>query len=444
MFRTLGERTSVRNGDRNPRRRVYQSVAAMPTPGEEERSGIRAKPVAKKHAYHLQIDVPLLLVFITLVVFGLIMVYSASYDYSFFHYGDSSTMFKRQLLFLVVGLAAMVFLTFIDFHHLRRIVVPAMGITILLLIYVFIANEFVNGSFRTIYNGSIQPSELAKLVTIVYLSVWLFARREQLSNIYFGLIPLAAILGVLGGLIAKQPDFSAMLMIFCLGGLMFFLAGGDLRQIGLLLLVAIIVGWLVVQISSTASIRMHDYTMGLQDPAKGSDHVLWSFESFVKGGWLGVGIGNAETKLIGLPVPPTDSIYAVIGEETGVLGAASLIFLFSLLLWRGLTIAHRAPDEMGSLLAAGLTIWISIEAFVNMAGMVNLLPFAGNALPFISSGGSNLLVSLMAMGIILNISRLSIRQKEENGKFFDAVVNLRRWDRRRSVPSTRRSTSNAR
>ena len=442
MFRTLGERTSVRAAERDRRRRVYRSVAdsfTIPVSGAEERSSSPAKPVTKKRALQFKIDVPLLLVLVSLLIFGLLMVYSASYDYSFLFYGDSTTMFKRQLIFLAIGLLSMVTLTFVDYHFWRRMAVLVMGGTIFLLVLVFLANEVLNGASRTLYRGSIQPSELAKLVIIIYLAVWLFARRGQLSNIQFGLIPLAVILGILGGLIVSQPDLSAMVMIFCLGGLMFFLAGGELRQIGLLLLVALIVGWLIVQISPTASQRITDYIAGLKDPTQGSAHVLWSFEAFVKGGWLGVGIGKAETKLIGLPVPPTDSIYAVVGEETGVLGALGLVFLYGLLLWRSLKIARRAPDELGSLLAAGLGIWIAMEAFINMAVMVNLLPFAGNALPFISSGGSNLVVSLAAIGIMLNISRLSARKKEENGKLVDAVVDLRRWNRRRRVSSTRRS-----
>jgi cell division protein FtsW len=444
MFRTLGERTSVRVTERDRRRRVFRSVAdgfAIPAPGIEERKGSLVKPAVKKRAFQFKIDIPLLLVIISLVIFGLLMVYSASYDYSFWKYGDSTTMFKRQLIFLGIGLICMVALIFFDYHSLRRVVVFLMGGTIFLLVCVFIVNEALNGAVRTLYQGSGQPSELAKLVIIIYLSVWLFARREQLSNIQFGLIPLAVILGILGGLIVSQPDLSAMVMIFCLGGLMFFLAGGELRQIGLLLIVAILVGWLIVQISPTASQRIQDYFAGFKDPTKGSAHVLWSFEAFVKGGWLGVGIGKAETKLIGLPVPPTDSIYAVVGEETGVFGAISLVLLYGLLLWRGLTIARRAPDELGSLLAAGLGIWIAMEAFINMAVMVNLLPFAGNALPFISSGGSSLIVSLAAIGILLNISRLSTRKKEENGKLFDAVVDLRRWNRRRRVSGARRATS---
>jgi len=134
-----------------------------------------------------------------------------------------------------------------------------------------------------------------------------------------------------------------------------------------------------------------------------------------------------------LPVPPTDSIYAVIGEETGVFGAVFLVILYALLFWRGILVASRAPDALGALLAAGLSLWIAIEAFINMAVMVNLMPFAGNALPFISYGGSNLLVSLAAVGILLNVSRQSVQNMENRGRLFGAVVNLRWRDRRRRV-----------
>jgi cell division protein FtsW len=166
-----------------------------------------------------------------------------------------------------------------------------------------------------------------------------------------------------------------------------------------------------------------------------------SLEAFVNGGWLGVGIGNARTKLTGLPVPPTDSIFAVVGEETGVLGATALVVLYLVLLWRGLGIARRAPDQLGTLLAAGLSLWIGMEALVNMAVMLNLLPFAGNALPFISAGGSNLVVSLAAIGILMNISRSSVRVKDNEGRSFVAVVDLRGRNRRRRVSRSRRAAS---
>jgi len=390
---------------------------------------------------HLSIDVPLLLTAITLGVFGLLMVYSASWDYSYQLFGDSTQIFYRQVLWFVLGVVAAGALIFIDYRVFRKLAVPMIIITIILLLGVLLVSDVRNNAVRTLLRGSIQPSELAKLVIVIYLAVWLYSKRERLSDVSFGLIPLAAILGILGGLIIVQPDLSAVITIFFLGGLMFFLAGGDLRQIGILVLVAALFGWVIVAVNSTGSERIASYLAGLRDPFQASYHVRRSMEAFVKGGWFGVGIGNSETKLTGLPVPPTDSIFAVIGEETGVLGAIILVVLYTTLLWRGLGISRRAPDGLGTLLAAGLSIWLVVEALVNMAVMVGLLPFAGNALPFISAGGSNLLVSCAAIGILLNISRLSVKTQEEEAKSFSAVVNLRRWDRRRRLSRTRRTSS---
>jgi len=183
---------------------------------------------------------------------------------------------------------------------------------------------------------------------------------------------------------------------------------------------------------------MTSYVAGLKDPLKADYQVQRSLEAFANGGLLGVGIGNSKVKLTGLPVPHTDSVFAVVGEETGLLGAAFLVILYGFILWRGLLIAKRAPDGLGSVLAAGLCVWLVMEAYINMAVMVGLLPFAGNALPFISVGGSNLMVSLAAIGILLNISRLSAKNKELEERSFSEVVDLRRRDRRRSVSRPQR------
>ncbi len=312
-------------------------------------------------------------------------------------------------------------------------------ITVASLILVLLVSDMRNNAVRTLVQGSIQPSEAAKLVMVIYLAVWLFSKRDQLQDVSFGLIPLGAMLGVVGGLIFVQPDLSAVITIFFLGGMMFFLAGGDLKQIGFLALLALLFGWVVVALNPTGSERVASYLAGLRDPFAASYHVQRSMEAFVQGGWFGVGIGDSQTKLTGLPVPPTDSIFAVIGEEMGVIGTTILVILYTVMLWRGLGIARRAPDGLGTLMAAGLVIWLVTEALVNMAVMVGLLPFAGNALPFISAGGSNLVVSCMAIGILLNISRLSVQNQEEEEKSFSAVVNLRRWDRRRRVPRSRRA-----
>jgi cell division protein FtsW len=390
-------------------------------------------------------DLILVAVVIALGIFGLLMLYSASPDFSQQTYGLAYYILSKQLLFMAIGILIAFILSRIDYHLWQKLAVPLMGVTVILLIAVLITNDVRNNAVRTIFGGSVQPSEMAKLATIIYLSVWLYSKREHMHDIQLGLIPLAFILGAISGLIVLQPDLSAAVTIFILGGLLFFLAGGEMRQIILFCVVALAAGWLVVQFSSTGKARISSYIAGLKDPLKSSDHVLWSLEAIFKGKLFGVGIGQATTKLIGLPFAATDSIFAVVVEELGLLGALGLTSLYAALAWRGLKIAVKAPDSLGSIMAAGLTFWIIIEAGINMAVMVGLLPFAGNALPFVSAGGSNLLSTLAAIGILLNISRQSGKTVPEGGerKTYSASVDLRRRDRRRSVSRTRRTANHA-
>jgi len=391
-------------------------------------------------------DLILVAAVIALGIFGLLMLYSAGTDFSLRTYGSANYIFDKQLLWMAIGVLVALIFSRVDYHLWRKIAVPMMAITVVLLIAVLINNEVRNNAVRTFFGGSVQPSELAKVITIIYLSIWLCSKREDLQVIQLGLFPLAFMLGVIGGLIFLEPDLSAAATVFIMGGLLFFLAGGDLRQIVLFSIVALAAGLLVVETSTTGKARIGSYVAGLKDPLHSSDHVLWSLESIYKGGWFGVGIGQATTKLIGLPFAATDSIFAVIVEELGLLGAFGLISLYAVLAWRGLKISSRAPDHLGAVMAAGLTFWIVIEAGINMAVMVGLVPFAGNALPFISAGGSNLLTMLAAIGILLNISRQSgqtIPAGEER-KTYSASVDLRRRNRRRSESRTRRNANPSR
>lgn len=387
------------------------------------------------------LDVPLLLTVIALVVFGLIMLYSASFDFSFNEYGSSTYMFLRQLRWLGIGVAAAFALSLFDYHLWRKLIVFAMLGTIGLLVAVLFVNEIRLGASRTLFEGSYQPSELAKLIAVIYLAVWLYSKRNDLHRVGFGLIPLGVILGIIGGLIYLQPDLSAAGTVLILGGLLFFLAGADMKQIIFLLALALVIGWIVVQVSATGRDRVDSFVAGFQDPINASYHVRRSFEAVIKGGIFGVGLGQADTKLTGLPFAPTDSIFAVIAEELGLFGSTLLMALYGALIWRGLVIARRAPDMLGTLLAAGITFWIGIEAAINMAVMVGLMPFAGNALPFISAGGSNLVSTLCAIGIMLNISRQGGEKSLEENEWrsFGAVIDLRRGNGRRSVPRPRRS-----
>src|SRR6266540_684275 len=388
------------------------------------------------------VDMPLVLAVIALLVFGLIMLYSASFDFSFNVYGSSTYMFLRQVRWLAVGVILAVALSLFDYHNWRKVAVFAMLGTIGLLVVVLLINEIRLGASRTLYQGSYQPSELAKLVAVLYLSVWLYSKRQFLHDISLGLIPLGVILGIIGGLIYLQPDLSAAGTVLVLGGLLFFLAGADIKQIVFILILAIFMGWVIVQFSVTGQDRVASFLAGLQDPTHASYHVQRSFEAVIKGGFFGVGLGQADTKLTGLPFAPTDSIFAVVAEELGLFGSMLLMSLYAALVWRGLVIARRAPDMLGTLLASGITFWIGMEALINMAVMVGLMPFAGNALPFISAGGSNLVSTLSAIGIMLNISRQSgesVKKEEKDRRSFSAVVDLRRGNGRRSVSRPRRS-----
>jgi cell division protein FtsW len=392
-------------------------------------------------------DLILIAAVIALGILGLLMLYSASTDFAVLSKKPPAYYFNKQLLWMAIGITLAFLLSRVDYHVWQKLAIPLMVLTIALLIGVLIRNEVRNNSARTYYEGSIQPSELAKLATIIYLSVWLYSKRDSMHVFQFGLFPLGIILGIIGGLIFREPDLSAAVTVFLLGGLLFFIAGGELRQIVVFGMVALLVGYLVVRFTTTGQARMGPYLAGLKDPLKSSSHVLWSLEAVFNGKKLGVGIGNATTKLIGLPYAPTDSIFAVVVEELGLLGATALIGLYGVVLWRGLVIAKKAPDMLGSVLAAGLTFWIVIEAVINMAVMVGLLPFAGNALPFISAGGSNLLSILAAVGIILGISRQAGQKAPEvnnDRRSYSASVDLRRGDRRRSVSRPGRPANHSR
>lgn len=415
-------------------------IEDQPAPQRAERA---RGPRHKRQVFpflELNLDVPLLLAVFTLVIFGALMVYSASADFSLVNYGDPTFMFFRQLMNIGIALAVALVVSQIHYHFYRRYAVPMMALAAAALLAVLIIGEVRYGSTRALSSGSYMPGELAKVVTIIYLSVWLYSKRTELSKLTYGLFPLIGIVGVIAALIYLQPDISAAATIVVMGGILFFLAGGNLKQIALVLGGAPIVVFLLTQVSLTARIRVADYLTGFQNLTQANDHVLRAYEAFVKGGWFGVGLGQAETKLTGLPVPPTDSIFAVIGEELGLLGALFVVLLFSFILWRGLSIARRAPDMFGSLLAAGLALWITLEAFINMGVMVGLVPFAGNALPLISYGGSSLLASLVALGILMNIARVSRTQQQQEERILDATARGRRSERGWGLSRSRRAS----
>ena len=390
----------------------------------------------------LSFDVGLLLIVASLLVIGLLMVYSASWDVSMTISDSQNSIFMRQVLWVALGIIGATVLSYFDYHHFRKLVVPAMLIVIGSLIVVLIIREVRYNSARSLMGGSIQPAEFAKLVSILYLSVWLTNNKDMLKDFKNYLLPLSFGIGFIVALILAQPDLSAALTVLMLGIMLLFLAGGDWKHVVIVVAVGLLGFIFLINVMPTGRIRFTQYLSGLENPTQSSYHIRRTYEAIIKGGVFGVGLGKANTKFTGLPLPHTDSIFTVLAEETGIVGSAIVILLFVLLIWRGYKIARNAPDQLGALLAFGLTGWIVIEALINVSVIVGLLPFAGNALPFISAGGSSMAATMAAVGIVMNVARQGTSKTISERSTTSATVDLRRRDWRRSVSGANRFGEN--
>ncbi|OQY32519.1 MAG: hypothetical protein B6I38_04510 [Anaerolineaceae bacterium 4572_5.1] len=298
----------------------------------------------KTSQIRLAVDVPMLILVAALVVFGTLTVYSASWEASWREFADVNYYFLRQLMWLGLGLVAAAVLFFIDYHRLDQ---NNFALYVVLgSIFLLIIGFFVGEDARTLLKRrSISPSELAKLAIVLYLAVWLYAKDDKLKEFGFGIAPLAVILGLVGGLIAIQPDVSAAATVFFLGLVMFFLAGGSFGQVSIFVIIAGgLGGALVTVIKPDALERIQAFVLGLLDITAAPPQVEAAISAFKEGGWFGVGPGRGIAKLVSVPVPHTDSIFAVVGEELGVFGASILVILYALFLWRGLVIASKASD----------------------------------------------------------------------------------------------------
>lgn len=384
----------------------------------------------------LQRDWILILVTGALLIYGLMMVYSTTFDLSYYAVGTSTFFFYKQVRNLLIGFGILALLASLDYRRLHSsplVVLLMLGTLASLLSVLFLGSPDAE-TRRDLYGGSYQPSELAKLVTVIYLSVWLTEKKDELKYFWHGMFPYAVVVGVVTGFILLQPDLSAAGTVVIIGALMFFLAGSNLIQVGLGGTVVSIVGLAIMKVSDTGQQRIQDYLAGLDNIAQSSYHVRQGASALLQGGFFGRGLGASHQKLsYMLPAPHTDSVFAVIGEELGLAGCLVLIGLFAVLIWRGASIAVNAPDTLGRLLAGGLTCWIAFEVIVNTAVVVGAFPFAGNALPFISYGGSSLVVMMAAIGILISISRQDPNARPD--KNIRATIDLLRWNRRPRVSS---------
>jgi cell division protein FtsW len=383
-----------------------------------------------KLKFDLGVDVGLLVLSLVLLVFGLVMVYSASWDVSWRLEGDPLALFRSQLLHLILGLGAMAVAAYFPVDWLRRLALPLMGVTLLLLFTVLLVN-IGSDHKRAFLGGSVQPSEMAKLALIIYLAVWMESKAERLGEMGYGFWPLVMIIGMVGGLILLQPDLSAGITVAVMAVAMFYLAGARIWQVAVMAFGGSLMAFALVRLTQVGQDRWQRFVGGLVDLQEASYHVQQSLQSFYSGGLLGRGLGASRGKFGFLPAPHTDSIYAVVGEELGLIGALFVLALFVLFVWRGFKIAARAHSRLESLLACGITVWIGAEALVNMSVLLGLLPFAGNALPFFSYGGSSLVTTLAGLGFLVNVSRRVSEPIDMRGII--ATVGVGRRNRRGSV-----------
>lgn len=348
----------------------------------------------------LHMDSLLLVTTAALLSFGLLMLYSATLyvDIAFWH---------QQLKWVALGLLAMVAAMYFPYTLLQRLAVPIIFVTLVLLVIVLLFGQTLLGAQRSfeILGISVQPGVFARLATVIYIAAWLASKGEQLHQVRYGLFPFAIILGVLCGLVALQPDLSIAALLAATGLLMFFFAGGDPIQIFLSLLIGGSTFGLLAWQLTHARERLINYVVALKDPSQLSYHAQRSIMALAEGGITGVGVGRGLLKTGYLPFPHTDSIFAVIGEETGLIGVALVLGLFALFAYRGYRIALETTDPFGALLAFGVTTMIVLGALLNILVMTGLVPFAGTALPFFSYGGSEMLVTLTGVGVLLGVSR---------------------------------------
>lgn len=371
----------------------------------------------------------LLMIVAAMILLGLVMVYSASWDVSWRLHGDPNELFRRQLINLAYGMVVLVAALSFPIRWLRKLALPIIGICVLALLLVLIINTG-DGPRRAILGASVQPSEMAKLGLIIYLAVWMESKGSRLSEWRYGFLPLMTIIGIVGGLILLQPDLSAVLTIAVVALTMFYLAGSRLSQTFSIAAGSAVIGYVLVRLTNTGRARWDDYLAGLVNVEAASYHVQHSLQAFFAGGLLGRGLGASREKFGLLPAPHTDSIFAVLGEELGLAGALFVLLMFLAFLRRGFKVATEADDRLASLLAGGVTFWIGVEAFVNMSVLLGMLPFAGNALPFFSFGGSSLLVTLAGVGLLLNVSRQS---KSKPKVAYVSPTGIGRRDGRRRV-----------
>ena len=352
-------------------------------------------------------DFWLLFTVLVLLAIGIIMVFSASSYYASFYMNNKFYFLFRQLLWGGVGIISMYIFSNIDYRRIALVSPILMAISIILLILVLFFGTNVNGSTRWFNFGftSFQPSELAKLALILFLSFSLSKNSDKLKFFFRGLVPYLMLIGVIGFLLYEEPHMSCIILIVLVSVIMIFCAGAKIWHFVLLAAPVLILGERIVMMDQYRRERFLSFLDPFKYQQGSGFQVVNSLYAIASGSIFGRGLGKSLQKYLYIPEPHNDFIFSVLAEELGFIGALTVVVLFLLLIWRGIKIAMNAPDMMGSLIAIGITSLIAAETIINIAVVTSTVPATGMPLPFISSGGTSLLFMMTGIGILLNVSK---------------------------------------
>lgn len=350
-------------------------------------------------------DVWLLVTALFLVFFGLLTVYNASVVTAERDFGDKYHYVRDQAMWVGLGITAMLIVSFLEYHIWQKIALPFLLGTLVLLFLVFVPGIGISalGASRWINFGFfvLQPAELAKLALVVYLAAWFSAKEKG------RLFAFLLLLFLVVGLVMAEPDMGTSVVLGATALVLYFLSGAPLYHFMLLVPISLVTLFALIKLAPYRISRLLTFFDSDRDPLGASYHIRQTLLALGSGGLTGVGLGKSFQKYAFLPESTTDSIFAIIAEELGFIGAVFILAAFILLIIRGFMIARGAPDIFGKLLAGGITSFLAIQVLINLGAQVVLVPFTGVPLPFISYGGSSLIVTLVSIGILINISRRS-------------------------------------
>lgn len=379
--------------------------------GLKEQVALARAAIKKRLAGQPAPDIWFLIILLLLVCYGLIMLFSAGYAVALYRRGDAYTYIRPQLLFAAFGAVAMYAASLVDYHIWHKLAWPVMGVSLILLVIVLFMPEY-NGCKRWIVLpglGTLQPSEIAKFAVVLVFAHIISLNHDRMQTFATGVLPFMMILGVVTVLMLLEPHLSGTLLILGIGAVLMFVGGTGLKWFALAgisgagAIAAAVV--LLPELVPYAMGRLSSWRDPFADPLGEGHQTIQSLYAIASGGAAGLGLGNSRQKYLYVPEPQNDFIFSILCEELGFVGAALTVVLFLLLFLRGMSIAVRARDKFGALLAVGFVVQVVLQAVLNIAVVTNTIPNTGISLPFFSSGGTSLMMLLGEMGIVLSVSR---------------------------------------